>query len=276
MNVLLLEPFTELRVMLRGVLKAIGVDKLYEPRSSLEGMQILLGADIDLLITAQGTQPFNGVLSIKMIRFSKEDKIRHLRTILCADGYDESLCKRAIDEGTDVVLRKPFSADDVRSIVMRVINNRQPFLETPVYTGPCRRNMEITYKHADRRNPMHNPGQGDYKHSLSNIVQRILNTREKAAKARMTDREKELQQRGVIIEGGGKFEEASLYVESLEVGMVITRPISTNTDMLVLPNATVLSDKSINRLRDLVNTGRIEDEIWVQKDVIKETANPNS
>ncbi len=269
MNVLLMEPFTELRVMLRGVLKAIGVDTLYEPRTSLEGMHILLSADIDLMITAPSTQPFSGVLTVKMVRFAKEDHIRHLRTILCADGYDEDLCTKAVNEGADVILKKPFSADDVMTVVMRVINNRAAFLETPVYTGPCRRHMDITYKHDDRRNPLYNPGQGEYTRSLRSIVQRILNAREEAAKARLSEREKELAQRGIII-GDSQFEEVSLYVESLEPGMVMTRPVKTNTEMLVLPNNTVLTDKSINRLRDLLNTGRIEDCIYVQKDVIKE------
>lgn len=273
MNVLLIEPFTELRVMLRSVLNSLGVDNLHEPRSSLDGMQILASGNIDLMICAQSIQPFNGVLSIKMVRFAKEEDIRYIRTILSSNGIDDPASKQAINVGADAILAKPFSADDVRTLILKVINNRGAFLESPKYTGPCRRLLDLSIDHDERRDPQFNPGRGNYTRTLRQIVRRILNVREGAANKKLSAREEELKQRGIIIDDGHKIEEESLHHDELQVGMVITRPILTNTEMLVLPAGTILSPNAIKRFKDLAKMDRIETVTWVQKGVIREELN---
>ncbi len=269
MKVLLIEPVTELRVMLRGVLKMLDITDLYEPRTSLEGMKYLLDTEIDLLIFSKDIQPFNGFLSMKMIRNSKEENIRSLRTIMTSGHVDEETEQQALEFGVDIFLRKPFSADDVRATIMRIINDRNAFLETPVYTGPCRRTYDtLKAGEYDRRDPTYNPGKGKYDKSLRTIVQRILNAREKKAKNALSAREAELKSRGGIIVDR-EFEEENKSLIDLKVGMVTSKPIKTSSGMMIMPTATVICTKAIARLKDLIQTSKLNDGFWVQKGVLK-------
>lgn len=269
MKVLLIEPVTELRVMLRGVLKTLEIEDLYEPRTSLEGMKYLLDLPIDLFLFSKDINPFNGFLCIKMLRHAKEDNIRYTRTIMTSGHVDEETKKRALDSGVDIFLRKPFSADDVRTTVMRVINDRAAFLETPNYTGPCRRDYDYLKEgETDRRDPFFNPGRGDYSRSLRHIVQRILDVRAEKEKNRLSEREKELQARGGIILDN-ELNEENLSIVDLKAGMITSKPIKTKSGMLIMPNAAVICKKAISRLTDLIKTDKLADGFWIQKGVLK-------
>ncbi|SCA55552.1 hypothetical protein MTBPR1_100193 [Candidatus Terasakiella magnetica] len=258
MNVLLLEPYTGMRVMVRGVLRAMEIDTLFEPRSSLEAMQILLTDKVDFFICSDTVKPLDALICIKLIRNSREDHIRHIRTIISIDTYEEDDIKKLIDAGADYTLMKPFSADDITSQINRLITKRAGFIETRAYVGPDRRHWQAPIKHAERRDDTYNPGRAVFNHSLRKLIQRLFDLQAKKQNDKDKEREEDLKARGILIEGND-LDERECPAHELEEGMTLLKPVYSDHGMLVVPAGHALGNKTISRLLDLVAADRITD-----------------
>lgn len=257
MKVLLLEPYTGMRVMMRGVIRALGVETLHEPRTSIEAMHILLHDKIDLFLCSDKVKPLDAILCIKLIRAARESHIRHIRTIVSIDDYEAEDIKAVIDAGCDEVLQKPFSADDISARFHRLIRNRAAFIECKAYVGPDRRKWQAPLKQDDMRDDKHNPGQAVFNHSLTRLIQRLFDLQAERKEKKRNERLEELKARGVYTDD--QFEERDVSLERLKEGMVLSKPVESESGMLVLPSGSSLNQKNINRLIDLVKCGRVED-----------------
>lgn len=258
MNVLLLEPYTGMRVMIRGVLKTMGIENLHEPRTSLEAMHILLNDQVDFFICSDTVKPLDAILCIKLIRAAREDHIRHIRTIVSIDGYSDDQVKALIDAGCDDILKKPFSANSMRARFHRLMRNRAAFIECKSYVGPDRRKWQVALKQDERRDEMRNAGKALFNHSLRKLIQRLFDLRDAKKDEHLSARKEELKARGILMDDDTR-EERELTSELLQEGMALTKVISTDTGMAVLPLGSVLSANSISRLKDLARCGRIDD-----------------
>jgi|GEM_PF-5056373 len=260
MKVLLLEPYTGMRVMMRGIFKMMGVEELYEPRTSLEAMRVLVHDSVDFFICSDTVKPLDALLCIKLIRSASEEHIRQIRTLVSVDHYSDEEIKDVMNAGCDVILKRPFSVDDVTARIQRLIRKRAGFIECKAYIGPDRRKWEVDFKHEERRDDGVNPGKAVCRYTLSKLIQRLFNLQEQKKLDKASEHEEVLLQRGILLdEKNDDMSERQVRMDGLSEGMILVKPIQAKTGMLVLPAGHTLGTKSINRLKDLVSYARIDD-----------------
>jgi two-component system, chemotaxis family, chemotaxis protein CheY len=265
MKAILIEPFTGMRVMVRGVLMAFGIKKLYEPRSSLEALRILMEEPVDFFICADNIKPYDANLCHKLIRTTQEEQIRHMRTLVTVEEESEQVMKKLVNSGCDDIISLPFSADDIAARLQRLMRNRGAFIETKAYVGPERRKMDITLQHDERRSELSNPGQAEFKFSLRQLIGRLFKMEADLKEKRKKDQATSRLKPGVLLDDVDGAESYQVTWEGLRIGLEITQPVKTESDMLVLPAGTSLKRKSIARLKDLINNGQIQDAFYVKE-----------
>ncbi len=265
MKAILIEPYTGMRVMVRGVLKAFGIDELHEPRTSLEGLKILMEKPVDFFICSEHIIPYDAALYHKLFRAAKEDEIRTTRSLVTLEQDNDPLEKKLVNVGCDEILHKPYSADDIVARLQRLIRNRGAFIETKAYVGPDRRKNEIDYKFEDRRSALTNPGQAEFKFTMRQLIGRLFKLEADLIEKKKKEREGERLKPGVFISDDGDDHEDQVTLEGLRIGLVLTRPVKAKSGMLVLPADVSLKRKSISRLEDMVNIGQIDDRFFVRE-----------
>lgn len=258
MNILLLEPYTGMRVMVRGVLKALGAKNLYEPRTSLEALYMVMNHRIDYYISSDRIKPLDALLCVKLLRAAREEDIRMLRTIIFVEDEEKTDVAALKNAGCDDCLQRPFSADDILSRVKKLKRKRPGFIETKAYVGPDRRHWQTTYKHEDRRDETFNPGRAVFKYTLQELLQKLFDRQAQRKEAQEKVKNEELEARGIYVEDHqADIRDVAMF--DLEEGMVLMKPVYSTSGMLVLPAQHVLGAKSVSRLCDLAACQRVEE-----------------
>ncbi|MDV7339623.1 hypothetical protein RYZ26_08470 [Terasakiella sp. A23] len=265
MKAILIEPYTGMRVMVRGVLKAFGITELHEPRTSLEALKILMDKPVDFFICSEHIVPYDATLCHKLFRAALEDEIRTTRSLVMMEEGNDQLKKRLVDVGCDEILLKPYSADDIVARLKRLIRNRGAFIETKAYVGPDRRKDDVDFKDDEMRSDLTNPGRAEFKYTMRQLLGRLFKLEADLIEKKKKEREGERLKPGVFIEESGDDHEDQVTLEGLRIGLVLTRPVKANSGMLVLPADVSLKRKSISRLEDMVNMGQVEDRFFVRE-----------
>lgn len=250
MRAILIEPYTGMRVTLRGVLRAFGITQLYEPKTSLDAIHILLQGPVDFLISADQVKPYDARLLLKLIRQASEEDIRLTRALITFDSDPEQE-QKLINAGCDDILHKPFSADDLCARLNRLIRKRRPFIENKTYVGPDRRQMDITINHNDRRNPLSNPGKADFRFTLKQLFNKLLK-----AEAQLIEKRKQADN-----EFGSHIK--CLTLKQLDFGQRLAKPVITTSGITILAADSFLKTKAIDRLKDLLHSGKIKNEFYI-------------
>ena len=251
MKVLLFEPHINLRVILRGILHGYNITEIYFPSTALEAFQMLMLNDIDLFILSDKIKPLTGEKSMQLIRSAREKNIRSVRTIVTTHSSDIDEIKKLLAAGTDEILVMPYSMNAANARLHRVINNRATFIETIPYTGPDRRRRQTDDFEEEKRSSTNKPEPKIYNQPLRILLRDMIKTRVEAKEKIVTQ---SLQTVG----------EVTIKVNELEADMELTSPIKTNSGVLITQTGSILTERLILKIVDLVSTGRVQNEFNVR------------
>jgi len=139
LKILLVDDNHHMRVLLTEILRAIGVQHVYEATDGAEALQLMRSHPIDIIMSDLAMHPLDGIDFVRLLRISS-DSPNPMAPVIMITGH--STLKRvaeARDVGVTEFLSKPVTARGVLERINRVIENPRPFVRTGDYFGPDRR-----------------------------------------------------------------------------------------------------------------------------------------
>ena len=139
LKILIVDDIRHTRVLLTEILRAIGIQQIYEASDGAEGLQVMRAHNIDIVLTDLAMEPLDGIDFVRLLRNSP-DSPNPMVPILMITGH--STLRRiheARDVGVNEFMAKPITARGVIERLQQIIDHPRPFIRTDDYFGPDRR-----------------------------------------------------------------------------------------------------------------------------------------
>jgi two-component system, chemotaxis family, chemotaxis protein CheY len=152
LKILLVDDNQYMRVLLAEILRALGVQHIFEASDGAQGLQIMRDQPVDLVMTDLSMQPLDGIDFVRLLRKSPESGNPMIPVIMITGHSTFARVNEARDAGVSEFLAKPLTARGVVERLHQAVENPRPFLRTDTYFGPDRRRRtDAHYKGPWRR-----------------------------------------------------------------------------------------------------------------------------
>jgi DNA-binding response OmpR family regulator len=139
MSILLVEDNPHMTHLLRGILKAFGIDQIEQAPDGGQALEILRKQPVDVAIVDWMMKPVDGIEFVRGIRRADDSPSPHLPIIMLTGHTERHRVEEARDAGVSEFLAKPVTAHGVYSRLQAIIESPRPFVRVGDYTGPDRR-----------------------------------------------------------------------------------------------------------------------------------------
>ncbi len=151
LNVLLVDDNPHMRHLLRQILNAYGIKKVYEADDGAMGYEYFKQTKADVIVVDWMMERVNGIDFTRMVR-TAEDSPNRFVPIIMLTGYSEKAhVVEARDCGVTEFIVKPVSAQNLYDRIATIIERPRPFVQVGSYFGPDRRRKVSAFTGADRR-----------------------------------------------------------------------------------------------------------------------------
>jgi two-component system, chemotaxis family, chemotaxis protein CheY len=137
--ILIAEPSSFMSMLIHGMLKGFGSNKVLEVRDSAGVLRTLIAQKIDILICDARLPPHGGLTLTRLIRRKQDNENRTVPILLMTSDGRETTIKMARDVGANMVLAKPISPASLYDRLAWIAFNPRQFVDTQTYFGPDRR-----------------------------------------------------------------------------------------------------------------------------------------
>jgi two-component system, chemotaxis family, chemotaxis protein CheY len=152
LRILLVDDNHYMRVLLAEILRAIGVQHIYEANDGAEGLQMMRDHQIDLVMTDLSMQPLDGIDFVRLLRNSPDSPNQMAPVIMVTGHSTFARVNEARDAGVSEFLAKPLTARGVIERLHQAIERPRPFVRSGDYFGPDRRRrVDPDYRGPKRR-----------------------------------------------------------------------------------------------------------------------------
>jgi CheY-like chemotaxis protein len=136
---LIIEDNEHMRILLRTVLKAFGLQDIHECKEGSEALRYLKLKKPDFVLCDLAMAPMDGLNFTKAVR-ALSDKSDCVLPIIMVTGYTERRrVEAARDAGVTALLAKPVTPAGLFQRIEDIILRPRPFVRIENYSGPCRR-----------------------------------------------------------------------------------------------------------------------------------------
>jgi len=146
-----------MRILLRELLRAIGVRKILEAADGSAAMTTLRQHVVDIIITDLAMVPVDGVDFVRLLRNSRDSPNPMCPVIMLSGHTTERRIFEARDAGVNEFLSKPLTARGILSRIGQIIDHPRPFIRCEDYFGPDRRRRQDPNYQGLRRRSVDNP-----------------------------------------------------------------------------------------------------------------------
>ncbi len=138
-KILIVDDMKPMLSLTTSVLKIFGFKQVFTAVNGEEAFQIVCKEDPDLIITDWMMEPMDGLALSRLIRKSPMSPNPYV-PIMMMTGFSSRLrVEGARDTGITEFLVKPFSARDLFSRVVQIIERPRQFVDAGTFFGPDRR-----------------------------------------------------------------------------------------------------------------------------------------
>lgn len=138
-QVLIVDDNRPMRILVRSLIRAIGLRQTLEANDPAEGFDILRNNNIDLVITDLAMKPLDGIEFCTMLRRSPDSPNPYVPVIMMTGHAERARVAAARDSGVTTFLVKPLSAKSLIDHINKAIHDNRPFVRSQSYFGPDRR-----------------------------------------------------------------------------------------------------------------------------------------
>ena len=141
-----------MRTILQMSLGACGLDNVVLAASGGEAFEVIIETAPDLVITDWRMPGGGGIELIRQVRMAPNSPDKFLPIVMLSGYAHREHVMEARDAGVTDYLVKPVTAKNLLNRLVAVIENPRPFISTPSFFGPNRRNKSDTdYDGPDNR-----------------------------------------------------------------------------------------------------------------------------
>lgn len=139
LGALAVEDNAHMRTLLRTLLQALGLRRIYEASDGAAGLLVLRDHKLDFVLTDLSMKPMDGIEFTQKIRLAS-DSPNPLVPIIMVTGYTErTRVEAARDAGVSEFIAKPITMQSLKSRLTEIIERPRPFVRCATYFGPDRR-----------------------------------------------------------------------------------------------------------------------------------------
>ncbi len=139
LKILLVDDNHYMRILLAEILRAIGVNRIYEASDGAEGLQMMRDVAIDVVMTDLSMEPLDGIDFVRLLRNSPDSPNQTAPVIMITGHSTLARVHEARDAGVNEFMAKPLNARAVIERLHQVMENPRPFVRGSDYFGPDRR-----------------------------------------------------------------------------------------------------------------------------------------
>ena len=152
MNVLVVEDDRHMRMLIRNVRFALGVNDVSEATEGSKALEAWKKTQPDLVRGDLKMNPMGGLEFVRQIRADAENPHRFIPVIMITAHSELDTVADARDSGVNEFMAKPISAAALEKRIRRVLQDQRPFVEAPEFVGPDRRRgKKDTFGGSERR-----------------------------------------------------------------------------------------------------------------------------
>ena len=137
--ILIADPSPYLCMLVHGILRGFGANKVIEVKHSFGVLETLIGQRVDILLCDAKLPPHGGLSLTRAIRRNTENENRTMPILLMTSDTREATVKAGRDAGANMVVVKPLSPASLYDRLAWVAFNPRQFIDTETYFGPDRR-----------------------------------------------------------------------------------------------------------------------------------------
>ena len=136
---MIVEDNDHMRTLLRTLLKAMGIRRIFEFNEGQEALQQIGAVKPDFILTDLSMVPMDGLHFTHAVRHLPSES-QCVIPIIMVTGHTERLrVEVARDMGVNEILAKPVTAAGLFHRIDEIVHRPRPFVRTSDYCGPCRR-----------------------------------------------------------------------------------------------------------------------------------------
>ena len=139
LKILLVDDNQHMRVLLIELLRAVGINKVYEAADGAEGLQMMRSHPVDIVLTDLAMEPLDGIDFVRLIRNSSDSPNPMIPVIMTTGHLTMRRIQEARDAGVNEFVAKPITARNVLERLQIIVDHPRPFVRTDDFFGPDRR-----------------------------------------------------------------------------------------------------------------------------------------
>jgi CheY-like chemotaxis protein len=152
LRVLIVDPNTHIRQLLRMMLQSDGAKTIYGSNNAVDGFDAYCGNEFNVVFTEFDMEPISGLDFAELIRKAPKSPNPYVPIIMLSAYSDVQRVERARDHGVTEFIAKPFSFGTVVERIKAVFEAPRQFVRTSSYFGPDRRRAKLyDYSGPERR-----------------------------------------------------------------------------------------------------------------------------
>lgn len=151
LTVLVVEDNQHFRLLIRTVLRSLGIRRIEEAADGAGGRERIKGLMPDLVIVDWRMEPVNGIEFVRWLRKDAASPNPYVPIVMISGYAETGLMTEAREAGVNEFMAKPISARMLLSRVVGVLLRPRPFVRAPGYFGPDRRQRPAEHSGSDRR-----------------------------------------------------------------------------------------------------------------------------
>ena len=152
LKILVVDDNHHMRVLLSEVLRAVGLQNIYEAGDGAEALQQMRAHPIDIVLTDLAMEPLDGLDFVRLLRNSPDSPNQMAPVIMITGHSTMRRISEARDVGVNEFLAKPLTARGVLDRLQKIIDHPRPYIRTDDFFGPDRRRkVDPNYRGPRRR-----------------------------------------------------------------------------------------------------------------------------
>ncbi len=138
-RVLVVDDNAHMRMLLRSLLQALGVQQVFEAPDGGQAFAMMRDVKPDFVFSDLTMQPVDGIEFTRMVRTRKDSPNPFVPIIMVTGHTERSRVESARDAGVTEFLAKPITAQKLTSRIAEIVERPRPFVRCETYVGPDRR-----------------------------------------------------------------------------------------------------------------------------------------
>jgi two-component system, chemotaxis family, chemotaxis protein CheY len=152
LKILMVDDNHHMRTLIGEILRAIGVNHLYEAADGAAALEVLRREDIDIVLTDLAMQPLDGIDFCRLVRNAPDSPNPMIPIIMITGHSTMRRIGEARDVGANEFLAKPITARGIIHRITEIVEHPRSFIRTQDYFGPDRRRrVDPHYRGPKRR-----------------------------------------------------------------------------------------------------------------------------